>query len=203
MKIKIKIVLIAMLIATCGQSAKAQLPVTDVAHIGVDVANQIENIAQAIATVTNTLNIFNQAKDYYDKLIAVNNLIKDAKKVVKIGKMVGEIQSSYAKSSSKILFQHFSAAEITAMNEVYSSLWEDLTDMLEEVLTVTTVSSLSMTDRERMQVIDAVYERVKHHRTLVNYYTHKNIAVAYAREDKAHRIERVEALYGSDSEKYW
>jgi hypothetical protein len=60
-----------------------------------------------------------------------------------------------------------------------------------------------MSDSERMEIIDRVYERLKRHRDLVSYYTRKNISVSYIRAMKTGDTRRVLALYGNTDDKYW
>ena len=71
---------------------------------------------------------------------------------------------------------------------------------MNEVVNITT---LSMTDTERMDVVDRCYNRVRNYRNLVMYYTNKNISVSYLRAKKKNDMDRVLALYGSRSERYW
>jgi ppGpp synthetase/RelA/SpoT-type nucleotidyltranferase len=60
-----------------------------------------------------------------------------------------------------------------------------------------------MTDAERMDIINYVYDRLKSHRNLVDYYTRKNISISYLRAKKAGESDRVVALYGNSNNRYW
>ena len=40
-------------------------------------------------------------------------------------------------------------------------------------------------------------------RNLVSYYTNKNIAVSYLRDQEKNDMERVMRLYGNETSKYW
>ena len=68
---------------------------------------------------------------------------------------------------------------------------------------VVNITTLSMTDKERMDVVDRCYNRVRNYRNLVMYYTNKNISVSYLRARKKNDMDRVLSLYGSGSERYW
>ena len=74
--------------------------------------------------------------------------------------------------------------------------------MFQELKTIVSTTGLSMTDKERMELVDKAYSEIKHHRDLVSYYTRKNISVSYLRAKKANDLNRVMALYGND-ERYW
>jgi hypothetical protein len=82
-------------------------------------------------------------------------------------------------------------------------LLQDASDMILEIKDVVNVNGLSMTDAERMQLINFVYDKLKAHRNLVAYYTRKNISISYLRAKKANDTQRVLALYGNSDERYW
>ena len=65
------------------------------------------------------------------------------------------------------------------------------------------VSTLSMTDKDRMDVVDDCYASMRRYRNLVNYYTNRNIAVSFLRARKKNDLDRVLKLYGNDTSKYW
>ena len=46
------------------------------------------------------------------------------------------------------------------------------------------ITTLSLSDKERMDVVDRCYNSVRQYRNLVGYYTNKNIAVSYLRSKK-------------------
>ena len=66
-----------------------------------------------------------------------------------------------------------------------------------------TATGLSMTDKERMDVIDRVYRDVRNQRNLVRYYTNRNIGISYLRAKKKNDTQRVLDLYGTDNQRYW
>ena len=64
-------------------------------------------------------------------------------------------------------------------------------------------TTLSMTDKERMDVVERCYSKMKRYRNLVSYYTNKNISVSYLRAKKKNDLDRIMGLYGKSNEKYW
>jgi hypothetical protein len=144
------------------------------------------------------------AKEYYDKLKSVNNLVKDSRKVRDAILLVGEISDIYINNYQKMLSDpHFRYEELIAINNGYTVLLNESANMLLEMKDVVNVNGLSMTDHERMDIINYVYDRLKSHRNLVNYYTRKNISVSYLRAKKAGDMDRVTALYGNANDRYW
>lgn len=137
-------------------------------------------------------------------LKAVNNLVKDARKVQQTVLLVGEISDIYVNSFQKMLTDgNYTPDELSAIASGYAKMLEESSGMLNEMKTVVTSTSLSMTDKERMDVIDRVYRDVRNQRNLVRYYTNRNIGISYLRAKKKNDTRRVLDLYGTDNQKYW
>ena len=194
-----------------GHEVYAQWVVTDPTNFAGNIANTVKEIATASKTVNNTLNnfrevekIYRQGKEYYDALQKVKTLVSDAYKVKETILMVSDISGIYVNSYKKMLSdKNFTPKELDAIAFGYARLLEESSECLKELKDVVNVTSLSMTDKERMDVIDRVYRDVKEYKGLVNYYTNKNISVSYLRALKAGDTERVLSLYGTASERYW
>ena len=199
------------MVAFCTLPAKAQFVTIDPAHIAASIINTASEIVQTSSTVSNVVNnwkeverVYRQGKEYYDRLKAVHDLVKDARKVRDAILLVGEIGDIYVNSYQKMLEDpHFTLEELVAISNGYSMLLQNASDMLQEIKDVVNVNGLSMTDAERMQLVNSVYDKLKAHRNLVVYYTRKNISVSYLRAKKANDTQRVLALYGNSDEKYW
>ena len=191
--------------------AKAQFVVTDPANLASGILNSANEIVQTSSTVSNVIKNFNevkkvyeQGKEYYDKLKAVNNLVKDARKVQQTVLLVGDISEIYVTNFSKMLNDpNFNAQELTAIANGYSALLTESTELLKELKEIITANGLSLNDKERMDVIDRVYKEVKEYHNLVRYYTNKNISVSYLRAKKQNNTKRVLDLYGTSNQKYW
>lgn len=137
-------------------------------------------------------------------LKAVNNLVKDARKVQQTVLLVGEISDIYVNSFQKMLTDgNYTPDELSAIASGYAKMLEESSGMLNEMKIVVTSTGLSMTDKERMDVIDRVYCDVKNQRNLVRYYTNRNIGISYLRAKKKNDTQRVLDLYGTDNQKYW
>jgi len=192
-------------------SAKAQFVVTDPANLASGILNSANEIVQTSSTVSNVVKNFNevkkvyeQGKEYYDKLKAINNLVKDARKVQQTVLLVGDVSEMYVSNFSKMLNDpNFNAQELTAIANGYSALLTESTELLKELKQIITANGLSLNDKERMDVIDRVYKEVKEYHNLVRYYTNKNISVSYLRAKKQNNTQRVLDLYGTSNQKYW
>ena len=157
-----------------------------------------------LSLLQETVKIYEQGKKYYDALKAVNNLVKDARKVQQTILMIGDISDVYVNSFQKMMNDpHYSVEELGAIAFGYTKLLEESNGVLQEMKEVVNITTLSLSDKERMDVVDRCYNSVKRYRNLVTYYTNKNIAVSYLRAKKAGDTDRVLALYGNANDRYW
>lgn len=191
--------------------ANAQWVVTDPSNLAQGIVNTTKQIVQTSSTASNMLNnfketikIYEQGKQYYDALKAVNNLVKDARKVQQTMLMVGDISDIYVTNFQKMLRDpNYTVEELGAIAFGYTKLLEEGAGLLNELKEVVNINGLSMSDKERMDIIDRTYNNMKRYRNLVNYYTNKNIAVSYLRAKKVGDADRVMALYGGINDRYW
>lgn len=208
---KVKILMVCMGLLLCTYNAKAQWAVIDPANLAQGIANTTKQIVQTSSTASNMMNnfketmkIYEQGKKYYDALKSVNNLVKDARKVQQTILMVGDISDIYVNNFQKMMRdKNYTVEELGAIAFGYTKLLEESAGLLNELKGIVNVSTLSMSDKERMDLINGIYNNVKDYRNLVNYYTNKNIAVSYLRSKKKGDSDRVMALYGNANDKYW
>lgn len=207
MKKILYIIYIGMLITI---PCKAQIPVTDVSNVTQSIINSVQQIIHTSSTATNMLNnfketikIYEQGKEYYSALKSVSNLVKDAVKVQKTIQMIGNISDSFVTNYQKMLADNnYTARELEVIAKGYTKLLQEATDLLVELKSIINITGMSMTDKDRIDLIDRVYNRVKHIRDLTNYYTRKNISVSFLRGKAKKDTKRVLKLYGTN-EKYW
>ena len=208
---KLLFMVFTALMLAVAPSAKAQFVVTDPANLASGILNSANEIIQTSSTVSNVVKnfkevekVYKQGKEYYDKLQAINNLVKDARKVQQTVLLVGDVSEMYVQNFGKMMNDpNFSPQELVAIGNGYSSLLNESTELLKELKQIITSSSLSLNDKERMDVIDRVFKEVKDYHSLVRYYTNKNISVSYLRAKKKNDAKRVLELYGTANQKYW
>lgn len=203
--------LLTALIFAVSTFTKAQFVVTDPANLASGILNSANEIVQTSSTVSNVVKNFNevkkvyeQGKEYYDQLKAINNLVKDARKVQQTVLLVGDVSEMYVNNFGKMLNDpNFNAQELASIANGYSALLTESTELLKELKEIITSNGLSLNDKERMDVVDRVYKEVKAYHNLVRYYTNKNISVSYLRAKKQNNTQRVLNLYGTSNQKYW
>lgn len=209
MKTKLSLILLAFALFFC--TANAQWVVTDPGNFAGNIANSIKEIATASKTVKNTMSgfkevekLYGDTKKYYDALKKVNNLIGDAYKVKETLVMVGDITGIYVDAYKRMLSDtNFRPAELTAMASGYARLLELSGESVKELKSIAQSGSFSMNDKERMELINRIYEQVKEYKAITSYYTRKNISVSYVRAKKKDDIRRVQELYGMDEHRFW
>lgn len=134
----------------------------------------------------------------------VKNLVRDARKVQQTILLVGDITDIYVNSFERMLNDpYFTVEELSAMALGYTKLLEESAHLLNDLKSVVNENGLSMSDKDRMDIIDKCYSEMLQYRGLVQYYTNKNIGVSYLRAKKQNDVDRVMSLYGSPSERYW
>lgn len=202
---------VMVLTIAISQRVNAQWVVTDPTNLASGILNSANEIVQTSSTVSNVVKNFNevkkvyeQGKEYYDKLKAINNLVKDARKVQQTVLLVGDVSNLYVNNFGRMLNdKNFSPAELVAIGNGYAALLNESTELLKELKQIVTSTSLSLNDKERMEIIDRVYKEVKEYHSLVKYYTNKNISVSILRARKQNDAKRVMDLYGTANQKYW
>lgn len=188
--------------------AKAQWFVSDPTNLVQNIVSAIQGTTTAsnmIKNLNESIKIYKQGKEYYDALKSVNNLIKDARKVKKTIEIVSEITDIYVNGFNKMVTDpNFTHDELEAISGGYAKLLEEGGALITELKNVVTKNNgLSLSDKERMEVIDQVYNKIVEYRNLTHYFTKKSISVSYLQAKKKNDTKRVLDLYGSPSERYW
>ncbi len=202
-----KLILSLALLLTVGTAANAQFAVIDPTNLIQNTIGAVQGVSTAANMIKNfqeCVKIYEQGKKYYDALKKVHNLVKDARKVQQTILMIEDISDMYVNSYQKMLSDpYFTVDELVAIAAGYAILLNEASNVLADLKTIVNENGLSLNDKERMEIIDLCYSRVYEYRGLVQYYTNKNIGVSWLRAKKVDDQNRVLALYGTPSERYW
>lgn len=195
-------------LSVCSYQAKAQWVVTDPTNLVQNIISAMQGTSTAANMIKNlneSIKIYKQGKEYYDALKSVHNLIKDARKVKLTIEMVSEITDIYVNGFNKMVSDpNFSPDELTAISTGYAKLLAEGGALVSDLKNIVTKGNgLSLSDKERMDAIDQIYNKMLEYRNLTKYYTRKSISVSYIRAKEKNDMKRVLALYGSPSERYW
>lgn len=202
------ILCLTVALSTFPFQAKAQWVVADPTNLVQNIISAVQGTSTASNMINNlneSIKIYKQGKEYYDALKSVHNLIKDARKVQKTIEMVSEITNIYVNGFNKIVGDpNFTPNELAAISAGYARLLEEGGALVTDLKNIVTGSNgLSLSDKERMDAIDQIYTSMLEYRNLTKYYTQKSISVSFIRAKEKNDTDRVLALYGSPSERYW
>ena len=173
--IKIIISLFAICILFSTNKANAQWTVIDPSNIAQSIVNNSKSLVQETSTAQNmvknfqeTVKIYQQAKKYYDALQSVNNLVRDARKVQQTILMLGNISGYYVNNFQKMLTDpNFTSSELSAIASGYTRILEEANGVLGDLKQVVNITTLSMTDKDRMDVVDNCYKEMKRLKNLM------------------------------------
>lgn len=176
--------------------AKAQWTVIDPSNLVQNIKSAVQSSTTAtnmVKSLQESIKIYNQSKAYYDALKSVHNIIKDARKVKLTLEMVSEITEIYTSGFNRMVSDpNFTVDELAAISAGYARLLEEGGALVAELKTVITGGNgLSLSDKERMDVVDQVYTKMLEYRNLTRYYTRKTISVSFIRSREkgdAHRV---------------
>ena len=202
------VLLICLALAGFTNRAEAQWTVIDPSNLVQNIRSAVQSTSTAsnmIKSLQESIKIYNQGKAYYDALKSVHSIVRDARKIKLTIEMVGEITDIYVRGFNKMVTdRNFTADELSAISRGYARLLEEGGALVAELKNiVTSGNGLSMSDKERMDVVDRCYNSMRRYRNMVSYYTNKNISVSYLRARKKNDVSRVMSLYGNANERYW
>lgn len=208
---QIKAIVMGLACLLVAGTANAQWVVSDPGNLAQGIINTAKQIVQSSTTAKNTLDgfketakVFEQGKRYYDALKDVHDVIKGGVKVKKSIEMVADISEIYVRNYQKMLGDpNYTPDELSTISFGYAKLLSESADVLQDLKNVVNITGMSLSDAERLAIIDQSYKRLLEYRNLVQYYTNKNISVSYLRAKKKKDTDRVMALYGSADERYW
>ena len=197
-----------LVLACFTQRAAAQWTVIDPSNLTQNIKNVIQSSSTAsnmVKSLQESIKIYNQSKAYYDALKSVHNIIKDARKVKLTIEMVSEITDIYVSGFNRMVSdRNFTPGELAAISAGYARLLEEGGALVAELKNiVTSGNGLSLSDKERMDVVDQIYTRMLRYRNLTRYFTDKTISVSLIRSQAKGDAARVQALYGRPNERYW
>ena len=206
----IKAIILGVACLTAG-AANAQWVVHDPGNLAQGIINTAKEMVETSATAQHTLDgfretakIFEQGRKYYDALKAVHDVVKGGVKVKKSIGLVADISEIYVRNYQKMLGDpNYTPDELETISFGYAKLLSESADILQDLKNVVNVTGMSLSDAERLAIIDQSYKRLLEYRNLVQYYTDKNISVSYLRAKKKKDADRVVALYGDAEDRYW
>ncbi len=207
----LKIVFLCGALCLLAPNTKAQWVVSDPSNLAQGIVNSTRQVVEAakngqtmLQSFQQTVKIYEQSKKYYDALKSVNNLVRNARKVQLCILLVGEISDIYVDGYRRMVAdENFSPHELAAIAAGYARIIEEAAAQIRELQGIVNPSDLSLTDKDRIDVVERVYGVLHRHRDLVRYYTRKQISVALLRARERNELGSTLTLYGGEEQRYW
>lgn len=135
--------------------------------------------------------------DYFDELQQVKNVIVYYHRVKDITATQLKIAKEYRRAFN--LFKqddHFSASEIKYMEEVYAGILRKSIDNLDQIQMVVNAFNVSMTDADRINIINQAADQVDQNYGDLKLFNHQNKVLSLQRAKDAQEVDVVKQLYG-------
>lgn len=135
--------------------------------------------------------------DYFDELQQVKNAIIYYHRVKDITATQLKIAREYRRAFD--LFKqddHFSESEIKFMGEVYAGILRKSIDNLDQVQIVVNAFNVSMSDAERLTIINSAADAIDKNYGDLKLFNHQNQVLSLQRAKHAQEVSVVKKMYG-------
>jgi len=136
-------------------------------------------------------------KDYFEELQKVKNIIAYYQRIKDLTQKNILLVDAYKKAFA--LFkkdQHFTPAEITYMEKVYSGILDQSAKNIDQIFIVVNAFNTQMSDAKRLEIIDGAAEQVdKNYADLIQFNTQNKLLSLHRAKDQQD-VDVIRALYG-------
>jgi len=140
---------------------------------------------------------FNLHQVFLDGLLLVSPAVANYKRIPDIihGQLsiVKEYKSAYSMYKQD---KHFLPDEIIYLGQVYSNLFNQSVNDLNELIMVITANQTRMSDAERMSSIDRIYAGMEDKLTFLRYFNNHTTMLALQRAKDNNDINTIQNIYG-------
>lgn len=199
-----------MLWSLCFQPVKAQSTAQDIQQLVYDIEKltQFKAILSDMETGYTILTQgygevkdisegdFNLHSAFLNSLMAVSPTVRQYGRVADIieqqAEIVSEAKSAYAAANSG---GHFSAGELIYLNDVFSHLLSQSVDNLTNLANVLTAGTLRMSDADRLQAIDHIYEDTNGKLVFLRHFNTELEILQVQRQKEQNDTETLQKLF--------
>lgn len=137
------------------------------------------------------------AKNWYDGLMQVSNTIRTYRRVQHIFERQTAIITIYSNYIGKFRADpNLTPAQVQGMVRGYTVLIQESASYLDDLTAIVSPLKSKMTDAERMELIDALDDKVTHQYDLVSYFTRRNMAISTQQSRAKKDMQLIKQLYG-------
>ncbi len=213
-----KILLALFLVIGSAKQANCQIPILEIIKAAINAADlviqQIQNetivLQNAQKELENAMSklqldgitdwvtkIRDLYDEYYKELATVKDIISGYDKIKSLVDMQTRIVSEY--QTAYALFRqdkHFSARELDFIVNVYSGILDQSLKNLDQALLVVSTLTTSMTDDQRMNIINGASNGMQKNYDDLRRFNNQNVQLSLQRGAEQGDIETVKELYG-------
>jgi hypothetical protein len=137
------------------------------------------------------------AKNWYDGLMQVSNTIRTYRRVQHIFERQTAIITIYSNYIGQFRQDpNLTPAQVQGMVRGYTTLIQESASYLDDLTAIVSPLKSKMTDAERMELIDALDDKVTHQYDLVSYFTRRNMAISMQQTRAQKDMKLLKELYG-------
>jgi hypothetical protein len=204
-----KIIILIVFASSLSLTAKAQSNEAQQLLLNVEKLAQFKKILQNIKDGYKILfkgysaikNIsegnFSIHKVFLDGLLEVSPVVKKYKRVADIISYQAKIVKDYKAAFNRFKADKiFSTEEINYMEKVYQQIFNQSLKNLDDLLMVITAGSLRMSDDERLQAIDQVYNNVMEQFSFLKNFNNSTAVLSLQRKSEKAEIDLSKKIAG-------
>ncbi|MEP7374602.1 MAG: TerB family tellurite resistance protein [Chitinophagaceae bacterium] len=140
---------------------------------------------------------FNLHKTFLDGLLQVSPSVKKYKRIADIISIQLRIVKEYKAAFNEFKQdRQFTAAEISYMGKVYSHLFKESLQYIDELAMVVTAGKLRMSDNERLEAIDRVYGHISDQLSFLKEFNNNTMILSLQRKKEQQEILLSKQLQG-------
>jgi len=140
---------------------------------------------------------FNLHDTYLSSLLRVSPAVKGYARIAEIIGQQTSLVREYKTAANRFRESgHFSAAELNYFGKVYGKLVRESLIQLEELANVTFGGKLRMSDAERIEAIDRIYETSSGHLAFLRHFNRQGSLLSLRRERETKDVQGIQKVYG-------
>lgn len=140
---------------------------------------------------------FSLHKAFLDGLMEVSPAVRNYRRVADITHYQVTLIKEYRKAYDRFRRDsHFNPKELAYIGRVYDHLFKESVRNLDELLTVITAGKASMSDDERLQAIDRIYEDMQDKLMFLRHFNNNTTILAVQRAKERNDARAMREIYG-------
>lgn len=205
-----KIIFLLIILSSCittklsAQSEEAQQLLLNVEKLAQfkqilsDMKKGYQIISNGYSTIKDlSQGNFNLHKTFLDGLMTVSPMVRKYKRVADIINNQVKIVKEYKNAFSRFKQDgNFNSGEIEYLGKVYSNLFTQSLNDLDELTMILTDSKLRMSDDERLEAIDRIYTNMQDKLLFLRHFNNNTTILAVQRAREKKDVLTMKYIYG-------